>query len=544
MPTPDRHIRHMHLTAGSEADVRSVLPRLEDALRCASLPDGGARLRVVRKLALGNIARGMSSQHLSRIIEQRMAEVGAQWVAGGTPTAEHAGFVDFPGVLDARIQLALRLLRGDACNAWYWPLAVQEFQTQQTVGSNLRSMAQALSVLPEAQAALPAWVLALVEAGAAPLLVAALDQADPERLLQEAGIAMLPSAPSGVDEDEPRAVASDAHDAEPAPQGVHGQQQTFRARHADDAVLRALPLWLRSLLVASKAARFQFLRDSDALQSTQLVVTRPVGEVAQVRSVPVRTDKDVPVAPGQSDTDDLMASTENAEGIARPSADPQVAYEDSDEVHIPAHEAADIQPATPTSEARATQDPLFARSTSAGLFFLLPVLVRLGLVQWAESNGHDAGQFASRVLVMALRRLRVAEDEPTLAVLGSMVSMSPSGVVASTAPASWADALLRSPQAQPAASLVAALAAATTIDAQAQVWLCAARRWLRRAGGIGLASLVLRPGRVGSTPTHIDIYFSVNAIDMRVRRAGLDIDPGWLSWLGKVVSYHYVRGLA
>lgn len=69
--------------------------------------------------------------------------------------------------------------------------------------------------------------------------------------------------------------------------------------------------------------------------------------------------------------------------------------------------------------------------------------------------------------------------------------------------------------------------------------LTAARRWLRRAGGIGLASLVLRQGQITSTPTHIDVYFSVDDIDIRVRRVGLDIDPGWLPWLGKVVSYQH-----
>jgi hypothetical protein len=26
---------------------------------------------------------------------------------------------------------------------------------------------------------------------------------------------------------------------------------------------------------------------------------------------------------------------------------------------------------------------------------------------------------------------------------------------------------------------------------------------------------------------------------MRIRRAGLDIDPGWVPWLGRVVSFHY-----
>jgi hypothetical protein len=81
--------------------------------------------------------------------------------------------------------------------------------------------------------------------------------------------------------------------------------------------------------------------------------------------------------------------------------------------------------------------------------------------------------------------------------------------------------------------------AASTVDQQAQIWLTAVRRWLRRRGGIGLASLVRRPARLGHTATHLDMHFYVNDVDMRVRRLGLDIDPGWLPWFGQVVTYHY-----
>jgi hypothetical protein len=28
-------------------------------------------------------------------------------------------------------------------------------------------------------------------------------------------------------------------------------------------------------------------------------------------------------------------------------------------------------------------------------------------------------------------------------------------------------------------------------------------------------------------------------VDLRIRWAGLDLDPGWLPWLGRVVSFRY-----
>ena len=87
--------------------------------------------------------------------------------------------------------------------------------------------------------------------------------------------------------------------------------------------------------------------------------------------------------------------------------------------------------------------------------------------------------------------------------------------------------------------VVRALAAATSVDTQATVWLTAARRWLRRGGRhrFGEPRIATRVGSL--TPTHADIHFRVNDSDMRVRRLALDVDPGWLPWFGRVVSFHY-----
>ena len=78
-----------------------------------------------------------------------------------------------------------------------------------------------------------------------------------------------------------------------------------------------------------------------------------------------------------------------------------------------------------------------------------------------------------------------------------------------------------------------------TADEATTLWLALARRWLRRRAGIGLASLVRRPGWRCLSATHADVVLDLNAIDLRVRRAGLDIDPGWVPWLGRVAGFHY-----
>ncbi|HEX4728383.1 MAG TPA: hypothetical protein VH298_11345, partial [Jatrophihabitans sp.] len=53
------------------------------------------------------------------------------------------------------------------------------------------------------------------------------------------------------------------------------------------------------------------------------------------------------------------------------------------------------------------------------------------------------------------------------------------------------------------------------------------------------ADLAGRPGRVSGQPGWIEIHLSLHEVRLDVRRAGLDLDPGWLRWLGAVVSFVY-----
>jgi hypothetical protein len=85
------------------------------------------------------------------------------------------------------------------------------------------------------------------------------------------------------------------------------------------------------------------------------------------------------------------------------------------------------------------------------------------------------------------------------------------------------------------------LGAADTLDVLLDSWVIALRRRVRLECGLALGELVRRPGRISNTRTHLDITLDLRRADVRVRKAGLDIDPGWLPWFGKVVRFHYVR---
>lgn len=71
-------------------------------------------------------------------------------------------------------------------------------------------------------------------------------------------------------------------------------------------------------------------------------------------------------------------------------------------------------------------------------------------------------------------------------------------------------------------------------------WRLHLRRTLRRRVGMDLRELVNRPAWVSATPTHIDVIFPLDQVDLRLRRRGLDSDPGWVPWFGRIVAFHFI----
>lgn len=75
-----------------------------------------------------------------------------------------------------------------------------------------------------------------------------------------------------------------------------------------------------------------------------------------------------------------------------------------------------------------------------------------------------------------------------------------------------------------------------------------ARRWRRETAsrlgvedaGRAMELLLPRLGHVSSRPSWTEVRLSLADVDVDVRRAGLDLDPGFVPWLGAVVVIRYV----
>jgi hypothetical protein len=55
-----------------------------------------------------------------------------------------------------------------------------------------------------------------------------------------------------------------------------------------------------------------------------------------------------------------------------------------------------------------------------------------------------------------------------------------------------------------------------------------------------LATVLLeRPAQVHANRTHVDVHLPLSSARVTVRRAGFDLDPGWVPELNRVITFHF-----
>ena len=483
-------VRRLRVVAASEPAARRFVSTLEDALRCATLPGDDRRVVVVRRLALGRVAQDAGTQGLGLLIEQRLARGEVAWASADAPPDAGVDAIGFADALEARVQLARGLVRGEPCDAWYWPLAVREYRRGQSPRDALRRIAQAIAALPEGRVALPQWVARVVEADGAAALCEAMDEPSARALLRTADIAwpvdvstaVVPRRPDPQPNgaDTTRAAGSSSPSAQPAPP----------VRESTAASTPMRPAWLAEVLERAYGGVYP----SAPIAAT----TDDAGSVA------ARTRYPAPAAGDSMSTADSHA--QSAKAVPHAPDTPSIASVRKPAPHSQESPAQATKPAQPLP---LDADGHWQPTACGGLLFLLPVLAHAGLV---SGDDPDDDRFAAlRVLRAALRRVRPADDDAAWALVADVPLLRPSD--------------------------------ARMAEERAQRDLAAARHWLQRRARLGLVALVRRPARLAFTATHIDVRFPLAGADVRVRRAGLDIDPGWLPWFGRVVAFQFVGRL-
>jgi hypothetical protein len=154
----------------------------------------------------------------------------------------------------------------------------------------------------------------------------------------------------------------------------------------------------------------------------------------------------------------------------------------------------------------------------AGLLFFLATAAEAGLPEGILSDEVLADQPLSWTLYQLARRLTPAA-EPTDPALFALAGLAPGDEP-------------QQPQAAEAAHL----------DAHAAGWahVTAARLGRSEHHPFDVAGqLAARTGSIMVSPGWIEVHLDLGDVDIDVRRAGLDVDPGWVPWLGVVVIFVY-----
>ena len=205
---------------------------------------------------------------------------------------------------------------------------------------------------------------------------------------------------------------------------------------------------------------------------------------------------------------------------------------------------ADPPPPEPTPPVASPDDAETAKLAphpvnAGGLLLLLRPLLRLDLLPAPERLGADLGDLALAALRRVLAPLppgerAVAEERerPLLAVFAPECD--------------WRERIALIPIRDPATANARLDALVATIPAD----ITAAPGALRQVFGpqparfgtqadTRLARLLLRPGALRATPWEAELSWPLAAIDLALRRAGWDQDPGWLPWLGRTVRLRF-----
>lgn len=533
----DRYVRRSSWKMPAGASRHRLTYSLEEALRLAGLPaEEEGRIYCFRRVTLTGIPVDASRAAWLEKVQQALSALAAQAVHAADVGSEAAVSVFFHNREEALEVLLAAALRQTARLPWF---ATQVLGVKPEAGraALVQAVLEHLRELPAGAGAAAPLILAAVEiTGPAPLLVAV-----PPQMTRE-WLRVL---------DGPRTVAT----AETAPALLPEQLRQILIRAAQCCGWRdPRTVWLAALATIA-------VSPSTAVSGTAVRIARVtlraleaespanrLGRSAEARVSPRARDIDRVFFEGEQETLPESVPPGHAlplpEGVqprgpiapavactaspaSRPSveAEPRPSHAPSAQpTALPAWpeqqpECVSPAPASPidphpaligTPSARPPRPGVLGERTfGAGLYFLLNALRRLGIAQALESSpALREADFPLHVLRRLAARARVAPDDPILLCLR-------------TEPAEF-----RRP---------------ANVDL-VRIWELAVRRWCWRNGKLTLPEIVLRPGRVWLTRTDLDVTMPLDSTDIRIRRIGLDIDPGWLPWFGpfgKVVRFHY-----
>ena len=553
-----RRVRRLRLTVAAQEDLWRTQILLEDAFRTASLPGIPAgRLVVVKRLFLEQISCRLSSASLSRIIDRKFLELALQAVPADHPSATSSAVVYFRDEVEPFVRLAVRIAADQETSQWFWPIAAKGWRVTMSKSEGLRTMLFQVVKSHAGPAGVVALVAELHRLRLLEPLLANLRSADASYLMQLCGWA----------EPVARSISEPARENSYIPHAAKVVLTEWVNRWSA-ADVRSI--WLAAVfLVEQKPVRLldpQLIQRSIDLieilgeeSSTAALLAAKVNPILRkdVLDTPHQSPKHIAeiVADVAAEATESKAVAENSTprletASAKDVTEPGPFTSQANTLETPRFLAEGIRNVHSIRERSNTPERLevsssaqpetitetFAPTIAAktgkvveltpatlkltwsdgsqltefgGFYFLLALISRFRIENFLERHPRFIEfDFPKRLLRFAAEQLQIPENDPVLTAILDVEDFECSELELTRALLTWYRALAH---------------------------------WIRRFGRIELSELVQRRALLSVSRTHLDLFFDLSSVDIRIRRAGLDLDPGWLPWFGRVVSFHYLE---
>ena len=501
LPFPDRldrHVRRGKIRVGQRISRQRAAFSLEEALRLTGLPgEQEGRVYYFRRVALAPIRQGLNRREWLARVQETLESMAATAVPGEHPQAGSANAVYFDNTEQA-LESLLRAALGPASEIPWFVFSGLDVPSGTSAADITRLVAERLCH--------PDMPLPI----AASIVLSALGSADPERLLTPLPVERVRSWLRAWDKHD-----MDAAESEP-PATPLSPRLTQCLSHAARRFGSQEPrtVWLATLVTA-------FLMPSAARSAT------PVSRARSILKSLEDVEKTQPAAEADSLGERPNGTTTGTDSsVAAPPAPVRGAFDGVDPPpgkssvnQSVGMESVGVQRPGGTTEPSgepewiSAADPLGPNHThllgeptaAAGLYFLLNALRYLGIYAALEANpALGKAHLIDHVLRRLATHAQVDSTDPIL------LALSPAAPL-------------------PASPLV-------------RTWAIDVRRWCWRHARITTREIINRPGHVWLTRMDLDVTMGFSAVDVRIRKVGLDIDPGPVSSLGdfgRIVRFHY-----
>jgi len=505
---------------GSRVSRHRVACLIEESLRLAHLPgEDEGRVYYFQRVSMASVVPNASRQEWIGRMDQALRDLAEQAVHGADPRAGSSNAVYFHNYQEAlEILLCDSVRAPDKCE-WFWA---------SVLGCPLRASSR--SLVPTILESLRAQPIS--RHAVALTILSALSKSDPVRFL-----AAIPAVSVSTwlrEMDESRNTA-----------GLLGPAQI--PQRLADLVLQCAnefgwqdvrTIWTASLVVASVSpadVRAGTVVKQARAMLQQLTLTHLGQSALPDRDVPRKHCLSAPNA----ESSEFELTSEANHTVSFTDEDPSAqsslmaAAENVETSPTKNNKSAGASEASSLLDAIEIPALLGEPTAGGGLYFLLNALRYMGIAKLLAACPElvEAG-FVDHLLRSLAAHAEVNPADPILSCISSNGEFSLSADTLAT--------LLSNPQAWPENFRLKR----ESFDAGRflRIWAIAVRRWCWGTGKITVRDMVNRKGLVWLTRADLDVTLPLHQLDIRIRRVGLDIDPGWVPWLGKfgrVVRFHY-----